>query len=59
MFFDKVVQHHFKIQSPDFLQIVIHPGSGLVNFDDAVQINGPADDHPITYGSVNGGLKII
>ena len=59
MFFDKVIQHSFKIWSPDFLQIVIHPGSGFVNFDDAVQINGPADDHHITFGSVNGDLKII
>jgi hypothetical protein len=59
MFFDKVIQHHLKIRSPDFLQMVIHPGSGFVNFEDAVQIKGPADDHRITFGSVNGGHKII
>jgi hypothetical protein len=39
--------------------MVIHPGSGFVNFEDAVQIKGPADDHRITFGSVNGGHKII
>jgi hypothetical protein len=59
MFFEKVIQHHFKFRSADFLQIVIHPGSGFVNFEDAVQIKGPADDHRITFGSVNGGHKII
>ena len=59
MFFDKVIQHHFKIRPPDFLQIVIHPGIGFVNFDDAVLIDGSADGHRFTYGSVNDGLKII
>ena len=59
MFFDKVIQHHFKIRSPDFLQIVVQPGSGFVNFDDAVQIDGPAHGHRITFGSVNGDFKII
>jgi hypothetical protein len=59
MFVDKAIQHYFKIRSPDFLQIVVHPGIGFVNFDDVIQINRPADDHRITFGSVNGGLKII
>ena len=59
MFFEKVIQHHFKFRSPDFLQIVIHPGIGFVNFDDAVLIDGPADDRRVTFGSVNGDFKIV
>ena len=55
----KIIQHHFKIRSPDFLQMLIHPAIEFVNFDNAEQIKGPADDHRITFGSVNGGHKII
>jgi hypothetical protein len=59
MFFDTVIQHHFKIRTSDFLQIVIHPAIGFVNFGDVIQINRPDDDHRITFGVINGGLKII
>ena len=59
MVVDRIVQHHFKIRSPDFRQMVIHPAIEFVNFDNTEQIKGPADDHRITFGSVNGGHKII
>jgi hypothetical protein len=39
--------------------MVIHPAIGFVNFDNADQIKGSADDHRITFGSVNSGPKII
>jgi hypothetical protein len=59
IFVGTIIQHHFKILSPDFLQMVIHPAIGFVNFDNADQIKGSADDRRITFGSVNSGPKII
>ena len=57
--FDGIVQHHLQIWPPDFLQVVVDPGVGFVDFDDAVQINGGAYDHRITFGTVNRGFKVF
>jgi len=34
MFFHNIIQHHPQVETADFLQVVVHPGDGFVNFND-------------------------
>ena len=56
--FDKASQQFGQVRLPDLLEIVEDPGVGLLDVDDAVEIDGCADHHRIAVRAVDRGFEI-